>query len=67
MAVDVTSDKALSFGTPRPLYTVDMNSGVGSVYDVRRDGQRFLFTERLPVETNKIGARLIQNWTAGLR
>jgi Tol biopolymer transport system component len=67
MAVDVTGDKALSFGTPRPLYTVDMNSGVGSVYDVRRDGQRFLFTERLPVETNKIGARLIQNWTAGLR
>jgi Tol biopolymer transport system component len=67
MAVDVTSDTTFSFGRPRPLFTVSTNSAVGSVYNVSQDGQRFLFTERLPVDPSKVGARLIQNWTAGLR
>jgi Tol biopolymer transport system component len=66
-SVDVAGDTYFTFGKPRPLFNVNVKSSTGRNWAVSRDGQRFLANERPPVDQDKIGARLIQNWSAGLR
>src|SRR5262249_25866886 len=59
---------ALTLGAPKPLFearTVVQLAG-GSIYDVTRDGQRFLVLT--PVEeTSPSPFTVVLNWTAGLK
>jgi hypothetical protein len=65
VAVPVTGDTTFSFGTPMTLFSVSVTSS-NADYAVSEDGQRILTNELPPVDPSKIGARLIQNWTAAL-
>jgi Tol biopolymer transport system component len=65
VAVPVTGDATFSFGRPRTLFSVSVTSASAD-YAVSEDGQRFLTNELPPADPSKIGARLIQNWTAAL-
>jgi Tol biopolymer transport system component len=75
MVVDVLGDEsAFKAGTPRALFktnTVFSNhAGPGPLrdmpYDVTRDGQQFLFTERLTGGSQPIPITVVLNWTAAL-
>jgi hypothetical protein len=67
MSVDVSTATSFSFGTPKPLFATNTKASTGARFVVSQDGQRFLTNDRPPVDPGKIGARLIQNWTALLR
>jgi hypothetical protein len=43
-----------------------MKGSVSAAYTVSNDGQRILTNELPPVDPSKVGARLVQNWTAAL-
>jgi Tol biopolymer transport system component len=66
LAVPVTGSQAFSSGAPVSLFSVNMKSSDGAVYAVSEDGQRILANELPPTDPGKVGARLIQNWTASL-
>ena len=66
VAVPVTADATLSFGTPKTLFHVSVRSAGGADYEVSEDGQRILTNELPPADPSKIGATLIQNWAATL-
>lgn len=66
VAVPVRGDATLSFGTPTALFSVSVTSFSQADYAVSPDGQRILTNELPPADPSKIGARLIQNWTAAL-
>jgi len=65
-SVAVAADAGFSFGSPELLFSVNMKSSVSTAYAVSNDGQRILTNELPPSDRSKIGARLIQNWTAAL-
>jgi len=65
VAVPVTGDATFSFGTPRTLFSVSVTTASAD-YAVSEDGQRILTNELPPADRSKVGARLIQNWTAAL-
>jgi Tol biopolymer transport system component/tRNA A-37 threonylcarbamoyl transferase component Bud32 len=65
-SVAIATDGGFSFGSPTTLFAVNMKGSVTSAYAVSNDGQRFLTNELPPFDPSKIGARLIQNWTATL-
>jgi Tol biopolymer transport system component len=66
MAIPVTPGEVLTFGTPRALFGLITKSGAGHALVVTDKGQRILCNELPPVDPNKSGARLIQNWSAAL-
>ena len=65
MAVPVVTDEGFTFGTPRFLFSLNLNS-VNAAYDPRQDGQQILTNEMPATNRDQVGARLIQNWTAVL-
>ena len=65
MAVPVTADESFSFGTPKSLFSVNVTASTAD-YSIAEDGQRILTNELPPADPSKLGARLIQNWTAVL-
>ncbi len=65
VAVPVNLEDGFSFGEPQTLFGVSVTTGSG-YYAVSGDGQRILTNEIPPTDQDKIGARLIQNWTASL-
>jgi Tol biopolymer transport system component len=65
VAIPVTGDATFSFGTPRTLFSVSVTTASAD-YAVSKDGQRILTNELPPADPSKVGARLIQNWTAAL-
>jgi len=65
VAVAVTGDATFSFGTPKTLFSVSVTTASDN-YTVSKDGQRILTNELPPADQGKVGARLIQNWTAAL-
>jgi dipeptidyl aminopeptidase/acylaminoacyl peptidase len=61
MSVDITNSETLVVGTPRVLFPMPASN----VWDVTRDGQRFLF--RLPVGGSTTPPyQVILNWQAAL-
>jgi Tol biopolymer transport system component len=64
-AVPLSGEGTLSFGTPRFLFGITSTS-VSTQYGATFDGQRFLTNELPPTDPDKLGARLIQNWTRTL-
>ncbi|MGD8413568.1 MAG: hypothetical protein PVF33_05020, partial [Candidatus Latescibacterota bacterium] len=65
-SVTVSTTDGFAFGSPKELFAVNLKSTVSTNYAVSNDGQRILTNELPPVDPSKIGARLIQNWTAAL-
>jgi Tol biopolymer transport system component len=65
VAVPVAGDATFSFGTPTTLFSVSVTSASAD-YAIAEDGQRILTNELPPTGPGKVGARLIQNWTAAL-
>lgn len=65
VAVPVTGGATFSFGTPRTLFSVNVTVSTAD-YAISEDGQRILTNELPPADPSKLGARLIQNWTAAL-
>jgi hypothetical protein len=65
VAVPVTGDATFSFGTPKTLFSVSVTTASAN-YAVSGDGQRILTNELPPAGPGKVGARLIQSWTASL-
>lgn len=60
------SSNAITFSNPKPLFETRGISGLGSSYDVNRDGQRFLML--VPIEeTFPSPLTVVVNWTAGLK
>ena len=66
VAVPVATDNGFTFGTPRYLFSLNLNS-TNAAYDPRQDGQQILTNEMPTTDRDQIGARLIQNWTALLK
>jgi len=66
MAVPIAADDNFSFGTPKNLFSVSMMSSSAD-YGIGDNGQRILTNEFPPTGPGKVGARLIQNWTAALQ
>ena len=66
MTVPVTPGDDFPFGTPRRLFGTNLKSGQSANYQVTDEGRRILSNELPPVDPSKAGARLIQNWWAGL-
>lgn len=64
VSVETTTEGNFSFGPPRALFSVSVKGSVSSAYTVSNDGQFFLTNELPPSDPSKVGARLIQNWTA---
>ena len=63
VAVPVATEGGFTFGTPRFLFSLNLNS-VNAAFDPRPDGQQFLTNEMPAANRDQVGARLIQNWTA---
>ncbi len=66
LAVSVTPGAGFSFGTPQNLFSVNIKSSQGAGIVVTDNGQRILINELPPVDPTNAGARLIQNWSAGV-
>jgi Tol biopolymer transport system component len=66
VAVNIATDTGFAFGSPKALFSVNMKGSVATGYAVSKDGQRFLTNELPPVDPSKVGARLVQNWSAAL-
>jgi hypothetical protein len=62
VAVPVTTESDFTFGEPKPLFGVSVPS-TRTYFAPSADGQRILTNEFPPTGQDKIGARLIQNWT----
>jgi len=65
VAIPVIGDTHVSFGSPRSLFRMSIITS-SKDYAVSRDGQRILTNELPPADRSKVGATLIQNWTAAL-
>jgi hypothetical protein len=52
--------------TPKPLFETHLTTGLGTTYDVTRDGQRFLGVV-LVEGNNTQPLTLVTNWPAGLK
>ena len=65
MAVPISTESGFTFGEPKVLFGINV-AATNGYYAPSVDGQRILTNEFPPTNQSKIGARLIQNWTAGL-
>jgi hypothetical protein len=66
LALPVTGDASFSFGTPKALFSVSVTVHSAD-YSISQDGQRILTNELPPADQSKVGALLIQNWSAALK
>jgi Tol biopolymer transport system component len=64
MAVNVKSDAGFEHGVPKPLF--DTRTAPTALYDVTRDGQRFLMLNAAEQEPSAPMA-VVVNWQAGLK
>jgi Tol biopolymer transport system component len=60
-----TSGATIRIGDPRRLFAPALSGGNGHLYDVSRDGERFLLAVS-PGESGAGPVTVIQNWRAGL-
>lgn len=65
VAVPVTADATFSFGTPKMLFSVNVTTSTAD-YQIGEGGQQILTNELPPADPSRVGATLIQNWTAAL-
>jgi serine/threonine protein kinase len=65
MIVPVSTESGFSFGEPKVLFGINVAASSG-YYAPSEDGKKILTNEFPPTNQDKVGARLIQNWTAGL-
>ena len=66
MAVPVTSNGSeFQFGNPQPLFRAQTSATGSFVYDVTRDGKRFMITSAPPMAN--VPLTLVTNWTAELK
>jgi eukaryotic-like serine/threonine-protein kinase len=56
-------DASLELGSPHVLFQADFSPSVFRMYDVTRDGKKFIFVTQ-PTETGSRAITLIANWTA---
>lgn len=64
--IDVSAQNGFAFSSPKQLFSVNVKGDQATNYAVNLDGTQVLTNELPPVDPNKVGARLVQNWTAAL-
>ena len=63
MALPVETSGSFTFGSPRFLFSLNLNSQ-NAAYGPRADGEQILTNEMPAANRDQVGARLVQNWTA---